>query len=60
MYYRCLNRTFTVTIVGLMIIGLALAAPPKALALDTGQTLEITVVPVASILAVSRGQLFVL
>ena len=53
MYYRCLNRTFTVTIVGLMIMVMALAAPPKVLALDTGQTLEITVVPVASILAVA-------
>jgi opacity protein-like surface antigen len=51
--YRCLNRTFTVTIVSLIIMALALAAPPQAPALDTGQTLEITVVPIVSILAVA-------
>jgi opacity protein-like surface antigen len=51
--YPCQNRTLTVIIIGLMIMVTALAAPPKVRALDTGQTLEITVVPAASFLAVA-------
>ena len=55
MYCQCLNRKFTIHIIGLMIIVMALAAPPKVLALDTGQTLEVTLVPAASILAVAAA-----
>ncbi len=46
---------FTVAIIGIMMMVMALAAPPKVLALDTGQALEITVVPAASILAVAAA-----
>ena len=55
MFCTCKYRIFTVTIIGIMMMVMALAAPPKALALDTGQALEITVVPAASILAVAAA-----
>ncbi len=60
MYYQCLNRKFTVHIIGLMIIVMALAAPPKVLALDTGQTLRSNCGSRSLDFGCSSGQLFVL
>jgi opacity protein-like surface antigen len=50
-----LARFFALNILILSIVAASFVSPPKVAALDTGQTLEVTLVPVASVLTVAAA-----
>ncbi len=54
MISKPVQHFFAVTII-VFFIFLTFSCPPKVLALDTGQTLEVTVVPAASILGIAAA-----